>query len=66
LAIGQFSLNDTDPAKSTGFLYPASKLVTDPQGEFHHDLAGTPWALMNLLDSPQTSGKSSTGLAHGI
>ena len=28
LAVGQFDLNDTDPAKSTGFLFPASKLVS--------------------------------------
>jgi hypothetical protein len=51
LAIGQFDLNDTDPAKSTGFLYPASKLVIDKQGAVHYDLAGSPWALVNVLDS---------------
>jgi hypothetical protein len=51
LAVGQFDLNDTDSAKSTGFLYPASKLLIDRQGEFHYDLAGTPWPLVNVLDS---------------
>jgi hypothetical protein len=51
LAVGQFDLNDTDTAKSTGFLYPASKLVIDQQGEFHYDLAGIPWSLVNVLDS---------------
>jgi len=51
LAVGQFDLNDADTAKSTGFLYPASKLVIDRQGEFHYDLAGTPWTLVNVLDS---------------
>jgi hypothetical protein len=55
LAIGEFDLNDTDPAKSTGFLYPASKLVIDKRGEFHYDLAGSPWALLNVLDSPGTT-----------
>lgn len=55
LAIGQFDMNDTDPTKSTGFLYPASKLVVDEQGEFHYDLAGNPWALVNVLDSNGTS-----------
>ncbi len=35
LAVGQFDLNDADPAKSTGFLFPASKLVVDEQGKFH-------------------------------
>ena len=51
LAVGQFDLNDADPAKSTGFLYPASKLVIDEQGKFHYDLAGNPWTLINVLDS---------------
>jgi uncharacterized protein involved in response to NO len=51
LAVGQFDLNDTDAAKSTGFLFPASKLVIDKQGEFHYDLAGTPLPLVNVLDS---------------
>ena len=50
LAVGQFDLNDADPAKSTGFLFPASKLVIDRLGEFHYDLAGSPWALVNVLD----------------
>jgi hypothetical protein len=54
LAVGQFDLNDTDPTKSTGFLFPASKLVPDEQGEFHYDLAGNPWALVNVLDSNGT------------
>lgn len=55
LAIGQFDLNDTDPTKSTGFLFPASKLVVDEQGEYHYDLAGNPWALDNVLDSSRTA-----------
>jgi len=55
LEIGQFDLNDTDNSKSTGFLYPASKLVIDKQGELHYDLAGSPLLLVNVLDSKQTS-----------
>ena len=55
LAVGQFDLNDADPTKSTGFLFPASKLVVDEQGAFHYDLAGVPWALVNVLDSNRTS-----------
>lgn len=51
LMVGQFDMNDTDNTKSTGFLYPASKLVMDEQGEFHYDLAGSPWSLVNVLDS---------------
>jgi hypothetical protein len=44
-------LNDTDNTRSTGFLYPASKLVLDDQGVFHYDLAASPWSLANILDS---------------
>jgi hypothetical protein len=51
LMIGQFDIDDTDNTKSTGFLYPASKLVIDEQGAFHYDLAGSPWSLVNVLDS---------------
>ncbi len=51
LMVGQFDMNDTDNTKSTGFLYPASRLVIDEQGEFHYDLAGSPWSLVNVLDS---------------
>jgi hypothetical protein len=50
LAVGQFDLNDTDATLSTGFLFPASKLVIDDQGKFHYDLAGNPWVLANVLD----------------
>jgi hypothetical protein len=58
LAVGQFDLNDTDNTKSTGFLYPASKLVIDKQGEFHYDLTATPWSLVNVLDSKGTPGET--------
>ena len=51
LMVGQFDMNDTDNAKSTGFLYPASRLVIDEQGEFHYDLAGHPWSMVNVVDS---------------
>jgi hypothetical protein len=51
LAIGQFDINDTDASKSTGFFFPASKLVIDKLGAFHYDLAGTPMSLINVLDS---------------
>ena len=51
LMVGQFDMNDTDNTKSTGFLYPASRLLMDEQGEFHYDLAGSPWSLVNVLDS---------------
>jgi hypothetical protein len=51
LMVGQFDMNGTDNTKSTGFLYPASRLAVDEQGEFHYDLAGIPWSLVKVLDS---------------
>lgn len=51
LMVGQFEINDTDNTKSTGFLYLASRLVVDEQGALHYDLAGSPWSLVNVLDS---------------
>jgi hypothetical protein len=55
LAVGQFDMNDTDNTKSTGFLYPASKLIIDKQGVFRYDLSGNPWSLVNVLDSKAAS-----------
>ncbi|MGA2570867.1 MAG: hypothetical protein ABSF23_10130 [Terracidiphilus sp.] len=51
LMVGQFDMNDTDNTKSTGFLYPASRLVVDEQGASRYDLAGIPWSLVTVLDS---------------
>ena len=55
LMVGQFDLNDTDNTKSTGFLYPASRLVMDEHGEFHYDLGGSSWSLVNVIDSKWAS-----------
>jgi hypothetical protein len=54
LLIGQLDMNDTENTKSTGFLYRASRLVIDEQGEFHYDLAASPWSMVNVLDSNWT------------
>lgn len=51
LMVGQLDMNDSDNSKSTGFLYPASKLVIDAQGKFHYDLSGSPQSLVDVLDS---------------
>jgi hypothetical protein len=51
LMVGQLDMNDSDNTKSTGFLYPASKLVIDAQGKFHYDLSGSPQSLVDVLDS---------------
>jgi len=51
LMVGEFDINDTDNTKSTGFLYPATRLVVNEQGESRYDLAGIPWSLVKVLDS---------------
>ena len=63
LEVGQFDINESDNSKSTGFLYPASKLVIDNLGEFHYDLAGNPWPLVNVLDSRSTPASPETSVA---
>ena len=63
LEVGQFDLNDADNSKSTGFLYPASKLVIDKLGVFHYDLAGNPWPLVNVLDSRPTPASTEPSVA---
>jgi hypothetical protein len=55
LTIGQLELNDTDTAKSTGFVYPASKVIVDKAGVFRYDFAGKPWTLGNVLDSREVA-----------
>jgi hypothetical protein len=69
LMVGQFEINDTDNTKSTGFLYPASRLVMDEQGQFHYDLAGIPWSLVNVLDSnwaPALAGREAPDAARPL
>jgi hypothetical protein len=51
-------MNDTDNSKSTGFLYPASKLVIDGEGKLHYDLAGSPRPLVDVLDSKWAAGSA--------
>jgi hypothetical protein len=66
LMVGRFEMNDTDNTKSTGFLYPASKLVMDAQGNLHYDLAGSPLSLANVLDSnwaPALTGRETSNAA---
>jgi hypothetical protein len=60
LMVGQFDINDTDNTLSTGFLYPASRLVTDEQGRIHYDLAGSPWSLVNFQDMKQAPASASS------
>ena len=64
MAVGQFDLNDADPSKSTGFLFPSIRLAADPQGVFHYDLGGTSWSLAAVqVSRPTTVATAQTTLA---
>jgi hypothetical protein len=53
---GEFDLNETDKSKSTGFLYPAAKLVIDKEGKLQIQLTQNSWKLVDVLDWKGTPG----------
>jgi hypothetical protein len=50
LTAGQLDINDKDKSKSTGVLYPATKLTMSKEGELTWDLYQNPWKLQNIID----------------
>jgi hypothetical protein len=56
LTAGEFELNDSDKNKSTGFVYPASQLVIDKQGQLQFELTQNLWKLVDVLDWKGTPG----------
>lgn len=56
LTVGELDLNDTDRSKSTGFLYPETKLIVNQQGQLQYDLIGNPMKLTDVLDWKGTPG----------
>jgi hypothetical protein len=47
---GEFDINDSDKDKSTGILYPATKLVLNKEGQIEFQLYKNPWKLTNIID----------------
>jgi hypothetical protein len=47
---GEFEINDTDKAKSTGVLYPAAQLAIDKEGQLKIELNENAWKLVDVLD----------------
>jgi hypothetical protein len=47
---GELDLNDKDPSKSTGLLYPLAKLRLDKDNQVTLDLNQNPWKLTNIKD----------------
>jgi len=50
LTVGDIDINDQDPSKSTGVLYPAAQLKINKQGELQFELFRNPWKLTNITD----------------
>jgi hypothetical protein len=49
LTAGEINVNTSNKKKSTGFIYPAARLVIDKQGEFQFLLNQNSWNLINIL-----------------
>ena len=50
LTAGEFSLDNSDPKKSSGVLYPASQLVINKEGQLEFQLRKNHWNLVNIID----------------
>ena len=50
LTAGEFELNDKDPNKSTGVLYPAARFIINSDRELEIELYQNPWKLNNVLE----------------
>ena len=50
LSAGEIELNDQDPSKSGGVLFPAAQLGIDDQGQLSINLRQNPWRLSNIID----------------
>lgn len=50
LTAGEINLNDSDKNKSEGFLYPASQLIINKEGQLEFQLRNNAWQLVNIID----------------
>jgi len=50
LSAGEIELNDQDPSKSAGVLFPAAQFGIDDQGQLSINLRQNPWRLSNIID----------------
>jgi hypothetical protein len=50
LTAGEIEINDKDKDKSSGFLYPAAKVVINKEGQLQIELRKNPWKLVNIID----------------
>ncbi len=50
LTAGEINLDDKDPKKSAGVLYPATQLIINGEGNLQWELRKNPWQLTNIID----------------
>lgn len=50
LTAGEFNLNDKEPKKSEGTLFPAAQLVINKDGELQWELNQNPWRINGIID----------------
>jgi len=50
LTAGEIIINDQDPKKSSGQLFPATQLVINSEGQLQWELRKNPWELVNIID----------------
>ncbi len=50
LTAGKIDINDKEPKKSAGTLFPATQLIINKEGQLQWELRKNPWQLTNIID----------------
>jgi len=50
LTAGKVDINDKEPKKSAGTLFPATQLIVNNEGQLQWELRKNPWELTNIID----------------
>ncbi len=50
LTAGKIEINDKEPKKSAGTLFPATQLIVNKEGQLQWELRKNPWQLTNIID----------------
>ncbi len=50
LTAGKIDINDKDPKKSAGTLFPAAQLIINKEGQLQWELRKNHWDLVNIID----------------
>lgn len=50
LTAGKIDINDKEPKKSAGTLFPATQLIINKEGQLQWELRKNPWNLVNIID----------------